>query len=61
VFHQEPLPAGHRYWTHPAVTVLPHIAAQTDPRSAAAVVGAQVRAFRAGLPLAHQVERRRGY
>lgn len=61
VFHQEPLPAEHRYWTHPAVTVLPHIAAQTDPRSAAAVIGAQVRAFRAGLPLAHQVERRRGY
>jgi glyoxylate/hydroxypyruvate reductase A len=61
VFHQEPLPAEHRYWTHPAVTVLPHIAAQTDPHSAAAVVGAQVRAFRTGQPVAHPVERRRGY
>jgi glyoxylate/hydroxypyruvate reductase A len=61
VFHREPLPADHRYWTHPAVTLLPHVAAQTDPRSAAAVVGAQVRALRSGQPVAHQVERGRGY
>lgn len=61
VFHTEPLPPGHAFWSHPGVTVLPHAAAQTDPRSAAAVVAANVRALRAGQPLAHQVDRGRGY
>jgi len=36
VFPVEPLPPGHRYWQHPQVTVLPHAAAATDARSAAA-------------------------
>ncbi|OYT98432.1 MAG: glyoxylate/hydroxypyruvate reductase A [Burkholderiales bacterium PBB1] len=61
VFAAEPLPAAHPYWSHPRVTVLPHIAAQTDPRSAAAVVAANVEACRSGLPLAHLVDRVRGY
>lgn len=61
VFAQEPLPAGHPFWSHPAITVLPHAAAQTDPRSAAAVVAANVRALRQGQPLNHLVDRRRRY
>jgi glyoxylate/hydroxypyruvate reductase A len=60
-FHQEPLPADHPYWAHPRVTVLPHVAAQTDPRSAAQVVAANVQALFAGQPLAHLVQRERGY
>jgi glyoxylate/hydroxypyruvate reductase len=61
VFHAEPLPAGHPFWTHPRVTVLPHVAAPTDPRSAAPIVAANVRALRGGRPLAHLVDRARGY
>jgi glyoxylate/hydroxypyruvate reductase A len=61
VFHAEPLPEDHPFWTHPQVSVLPHVAAQTDARSAAAVVAAQVRALRAGAPLQHLVDRARGY
>ena len=61
VFHQEPLPADHRYWSHARVTVLPHVAAQTDPQSASQVVAANVRALLAGRPLAHLVQRERGY
>jgi glyoxylate/hydroxypyruvate reductase A len=61
VFHTEPLPAGHPYWLHPRVTVLPHAAAATDERSAAAVVAANLRALAAGAPIAHLVDRRRGY
>ncbi len=61
VFRQEPLPAGHAFWQHPRVTVLPHCAAQTDMRSAAAVVRANVLALRAGQPLAHLVQRQQGY
>jgi glyoxylate/hydroxypyruvate reductase A len=61
VFHAEPLPADHAFWRHPQVTVLPHMAALTDERSAAAVVAANLRALAAGEPIAHRVDRARGY
>ncbi len=61
VFNTEPLPESHRYWQHPRVTVLPHAAAMTDERSAAAVVAANLQALWAGQPLQHRVERERGY
>ena len=61
VFNTEPLPVGHRYWTHPQVTVLPHAAALTDARSAAGIAAANVHRLRAGEPLQHVVQRTRGY
>jgi glyoxylate/hydroxypyruvate reductase len=61
VFEVEPLVPEHRLWMHPQVTVLPHIAAATDPRSAAQVVARNVYALRNGTPLAHLVDRQRGY
>ena len=61
VFTTEPLPAGHQYWRHQQVTVLPHVAAQTDPRSAALIAADNVRAFRAGHPPSNLVDRTRGY
>jgi glyoxylate/hydroxypyruvate reductase A len=61
VFHAEPLPSAHPFWSHPGVTVLPHVAAPTDPRSAARVVADNVRALRDGRPLAHLVDRQRSY
>ncbi len=61
VFATEPLPAGHAYWRHPKVTLLPHVAALTDERSAAAVVAANLRALARGEALAHLVDRSRGY
>lgn len=61
VFNTEPLPAQHRYWQHAQVTVLPHAAAMTDERSAAEVVARNLRAWWAGQPLQHRVQRQRGY
>jgi len=61
VFNTEPLPADHRYWQHPHVTLLPHAAAQTDERSAAAVVAANLRAALRGEPLRHLVDLVRRY
>ena len=61
VFDNEPLPATHVFWFHPHVTVWPHAAAQTDLRSAAAVVAANVEALRRGDAPAHLVDRARGY
>lgn len=61
VFATEPLPPEHPFWRHPRVTVLPHVAAMTDPRSAAAIVASNVAAFRRGDMPAPLVDRQRGY
>lgn len=61
VFGEEPLPAAHPYWRHERVWVYPHVAAETDPRSAARVVADTIRRFRTGEHLPERVERERGY
>jgi glyoxylate/hydroxypyruvate reductase len=61
VFQQEPLPPGHPFWSHPQITVLPHVAATTDPETAAPIAMRNVAAFRAGRPLVGLVSRSLGY
>ena len=61
VFDAEPLTTGHPYWGHPQVTVLPHVAALTDARSAAAAVARNIEALARGEPLQHLVQRQAGY
>lgn len=57
----EPLPAGHPYWSHPKVTLTPHVASLTDPRTAAPQVIDNFRRFVAGRPLLNLVDRANGY
>lgn len=61
VFGEEPLPTHHPFWSHPGITVLPHVAASTDPATAAPIVMRNIEAFRRGGPLTGLVERARGY
>lgn len=61
VFRVEPLPRDHPYWSHPRVTVTPHIAAETRPESAARVVAENLRRLVAGEALLHLVDRGAGY
>jgi len=61
VFREEPLPPDHRFWQHPAITVTPHIAADTRPESASRVIAENIRRAEAGLPLANQVSLDRAY
>jgi glyoxylate/hydroxypyruvate reductase A len=61
VFEHEPLDAKHPFWRHPRVTVLPHAAALTDPRSASALAAANVQALFDGKPIANVIDRARGY
>lgn len=61
VFRIEPLPKGHRYWTHPNVTVTPHLASDTRPDSAARVIAENIRRGEAGEPFLHLVDRVAGY
>lgn len=61
VFHEEPLADDHPFWRHPRVQVFPHVAAPTDPVSAARIAAANVRAFRQGGAIVGLVDRGRGY
>lgn len=61
VFQTEPLPPGHPFWAHPAITITPHIAAATRPESAATVIAENIARVEAGAPLLHAVGRARGY
>ena len=61
VFRAEPLPPGHPFWSHPRVTVTPHIAAETRPETAAPIAVENLRRAMAGRPVLHLVDRRKGY
>lgn len=61
VFREEPLPPDHPFWSHPKVTVTPHVAAATRPATAARVIAENLRRGEAGLPLLHLVDRTAGY
>lgn len=61
VFRVEPLPQDHPYWTHPRVTVTPHIAADTRAPSASRVIAENIRRGEAGEAFLNRVDRQRGY
>jgi glyoxylate/hydroxypyruvate reductase A len=61
VFSVEPLPASHPFWLHPRITVFPHVAAYTDPRTAARVVAQNIAAFRSQRAVSGLVSPSRGY
>lgn len=61
VFDVEPLPADAPFWTHPQITVLPHISAPTDRETAAAIVADNIRTFRRTAKLPSIVDFGRGY
>ena len=61
VFDREPLPGQHPFWSHPGVTILPHVAAPTDMASAAAIVARAVAAYRLTGQVPAGLDRRRGY
>jgi len=61
VFATEPLPANSWHWTHPAVTVLPHVSAPTDRHTAAAIVARNIAAWRRDGSIPPWVDEARGY
>lgn len=57
----EPLPPGHPLWRCPGVTITPHVASITQPRTATSAVIDNVRRHLAGQPMIGLVDRTRGY
>ena len=59
----EPLPAGHRLWTHPRAVVTPHTAGGS-PRRAGRVISTfceNLRRLRNGQPLLALIDKQKGY
>ena len=61
VFDAEPLPADSPLWAHPGVTVTPHIAALTEPRTAVAKIVENLERVRRGERPLSLVDRAAGY
>jgi glyoxylate/hydroxypyruvate reductase A len=61
VFRDEPLPPAHKFWRHPRIIVTPHVAAETHPPTATAIIAAAIEDFAAGRPIPNLVDRERGY
>jgi glyoxylate/hydroxypyruvate reductase A len=61
VFATEPLPDSHPFWRHPRVVVTPHIAAETQPGTAAPIVLDNIRRHQRGEPMRDVIDRARGY
>jgi glyoxylate/hydroxypyruvate reductase A len=61
VFRQEPLPPAHPFWRDERIVVTPHIAATTNPKTAAYIVADTFRRAREGKPLLNVVDRAARY
>jgi glyoxylate/hydroxypyruvate reductase A len=61
VFHDEPPPPAHPFWSHPKVRITPHVAGQTFAETAAAGILAGMRAIAAGQSPKNLVDLAKGY
>jgi glyoxylate/hydroxypyruvate reductase A len=61
VFEIEPLPADSPLWGHPGITVTPHIAALTEPRTSVGRIAANIERVRRGEPPENTVDFVAGY
>lgn len=61
VFHVEPLPSEHPFWTHPKVTVTPHIASLIDAPTGSRIVSANIKQFEATGHVEDLADAKRGY
>jgi len=61
VFHEEPLPKDHAYWSHPKVIVTPHIAATTPIKDACAQIVDKIAVMERGGVVSGIVDPKLGY
>ena len=61
VFHTEPLPSDHPFWTHPAITVTPHIASRIDAETGGSLIAENLKIFQATGTCPDVADAVRGY
>ena len=60
-FRIEPLPKNHQYWSNNKVTVTPHKASETRPKTASQVIAMNIERAENGQELLYLVDRENGY
>ena len=61
VFKQEPLPQSHPFWRHPAITVTPHIAAESFPHQVMAIFRDNAQRWFSQQPMRYAIDFQQGY
>jgi glyoxylate/hydroxypyruvate reductase A len=61
VFETEPLPADDPLWKHPGITLTPHVAALTEPRTSIRKIAENIERLRRGEQPLNLVDRLAGY
>ena len=61
VFHTEPLPKKHPFWTHPKIQITPHVASLTNLESAINQVVENYQRMNNGQQLLNEVSANKGY
>lgn len=61
VFHEEPLPPEHPFWTHTAITVTPHIASRIDAETGGSLIAENLKIFEATGTCPNVADANRGY
>ena len=61
VQREEPMAAGHPFWSHPRIRITPHVATYTLARFCAAQVADNYRRLQRGEPLHNSVDLHRQY
>jgi glyoxylate/hydroxypyruvate reductase A len=61
VFHEEPLPAAHPFWSRPTITITPHVAGLTLPAETVDQIVAKIRAMERGERVSGVVDVAREY
>ncbi len=61
VFRSEPLPQSHPFWSHPQISVTPHVASIVDPVSGGQEIANNIRRFINGESLTDTTDPKRGY
>ena len=61
VFNAEPLPPDHPFWSHPRITVTPHVSGVTMLEESVQQVAHKIRSLERGEPVSGVVDWTRGY
>ena len=61
VFHQEPLPLDHPFWTHAKIQITPHVASNTNIETSTELISENYKRLITGENLLHLVSKEKGY
>lgn len=61
VFWEEPLPQNNPLWSHPKITITPHVASVTTPNSAITLLLNNLKRLKENKKLLHSVDAYKGY